>query len=243
MKAYLWIPPFFLLGILIGGWGPRESLRELGRGGEKKEREATRKPVARLDNFTHLANIPDEASPRRRGRVKTTNTVTRAATQNIALTNRAERTERETPSRVAEPRDLAARIDQAKELWQTRMEIAHAQWVQRLALDEPSQSAFDTALNAMNERLYLHLEAFAGEIENGAEMTEEAIIKGMNAFTAILAETYDQLAAVLPVEKRGEIAEISLSDFIDPGVVEPLIAVEDKFGSAMDRRKNRKSGR
>lgn len=240
MKAYLWIPPFFLLGILIGGWGPRESLRAVKHGGQKEERAESRKPAARLDRITNLANIPDEARPSRRRRAQTTNHVTRAAARNIALTNRTERVERETPSRVPEPRDLESRIDQAKELWQTRMEIAHAQWVQRLALDAASQSAFDTALNDMNERLYRQLEAFAADIANGAEMTEEAMIKGMNAFTTVLAETYDRLAEALPAEKRGEIAEISLSDFIDPGVMDPLIAVEDKLGSAMERKRNRK---
>ena len=244
MKAYLWIPPFFLLGILIGGWGPRESLRTLGRDAkEEEERTVTRKTATRLDKLTHLANIPDEANPRRRERKRTTNTVARAATRNIALTNRTERVERvEREVPVSESHDLDARIDQAKELWQTRMEIAHAQWVQRLALDATSQSAFDTALNEMNERLYTQVEAFAVEIANGAEMTEEAMVKEMSAFTTILAETYDQLASVLPAEKRAEISEISLSDFIDPGVVEPLIAVQDQLGSAMERKKNRKHG-
>ena len=45
-----------------------------------------------------------------------------------------------------------------------------------------------------------------------------------------MAETYDKLGAVAP-GARAMVSDIQMTDFIDPGVAEPLISVQGKMES------------
>ena len=54
------------------------------------------------------------------------------------------------PDPAPRPEDLRARIEEAKELWTTRVEIARAQWIDRLQLSQDRIEQFDDAINKMN---------------------------------------------------------------------------------------------
>ncbi len=126
--------------------------------------------------------------------------------------------------------DLAARIEEAAELWNTRGEIARTQWKGRLGVrDEKSAAAFDSAVATMNESLRDTMEAFAEELESAGRMTPELGLRMMGDLTRTMAEAYDAIGAAVPPERRAEVSEIPVHEFIDPMVAEPLIGVQDKL--------------
>ena len=51
----------------------------------------------------------------------------------------------------------------------------------------------------------------------------------MGDLTRTLAEAYDAIGAAVPAERRNEVSEIPVHEFIDPMVAEPLIGVQDKL--------------
>ena len=59
-----------------------------------------------------------------------------------------------------------------------------------------------------------------------------------------MAGAYDRIGECVAPEMRGEVAEINMVDFIDPGVAEPLVGVQDVLGEAADAAvKSREAGR
>ena len=51
----------------------------------------------------------------------------------------------------------------------------------------------------------------------------------MGDATTIMAETYEKIGACVPADRRAVVSEMQVFDFIDPGVAEPLISVQDKL--------------
>jgi hypothetical protein len=127
------------------------------------------------------------------------------------------------------PDDLAARIDEAQELWATRVDVARAQWKAKLKLSSEAEKAFDDALQEMNEKLYASVQSLARRLASEEKMTPELGFRLMGDTTTILAETYDRIGDLLPQEPRGEVSEMQMVDFVDPAVAEPLIDVQDKL--------------
>ena len=60
-------------------------------------------------------------------------------------------------------------------------------------------------------------------------MTPELGLRMMGDATTIMAETYEKIGACVPADRRGEVSEMQVFEFIDPGVAEPLISVQDKL--------------
>jgi len=73
------------------------------------------------------------------------------------------------------------------------------------------------------------MQGFADRLAAGEELTPEIGTRAFNEMTTALVQSYDALDAFVPEAQRGEAAQIELTDFIDPGVAEPLIAVQDKL--------------
>ena len=245
MKGWFLVPLAAIVGLVAGSWGPREDLRRV----KELQREETVKAKAAatsgFDAFAKLANIPDVAK-----RKPTTNAVPRAVSAAAGkgkdgLEDAAGETHRGTETggaadrdgsetsasmRTVSREDLGARLEQAAELWNTRVELAKAQWKEKLSIaDEKTSAAFDAALGEMNERLRDSMEALAAEIEKAEKMTPELGLRLMGDVTRTMAETYDSIGAVLPEERRGEVSEVPVFEFIDPMVAEPLISVQDKL--------------
>ena len=237
MKNWFWIPLAAIAGGIVGSWGPREDL-ELYKANVQEER--TQKKVSGttgFDAFAKLANIPDVARHRPKAR---TNELARSvrhpvsvegATNAAAVVVEQKAIPEETKSKPRLSReDLAARIEEAAELWNTRVEIAKTQWKGKLGIrDGQSSAAFDSAVATMNETLRDTMEAFAEEIENADKMTPELGLRMMGDLTRNLAEAYDAIGAAVPPERRAEVSEIPVHEFIDPMVAEPLIGVQDKI--------------
>ena len=227
MKNWYLIPLAAVAGVIAGSWGPREDLEKFKENVREERTQKKMSGTAGFDAFARLASIPDVAK-RRPKAISRTNGVERVGSlENVETNGLASVGQRRSKwSRE----DLAVRIGEAAELWNTRVELAKTQWKGKLGLgDGAGSSSFDSAVAAMNESLRDTMEAFAEEIENVGKMTPELGLRMMGDLTRTLAEAYDAIGAAVPEERRDEVSEIPVHEFIDPMVAEPLIGVQDKL--------------
>ena len=244
MKTIIWLPIACLVGVIIGAWGPREDLRDFKENVHKEAMKAGKWSASRsaaangFQSFTRLANIADETHGPRRNRsaVKPLFATNKPPAKVASATNKP-------PSKVAagptqppasptervSPRDLRARIEEAQNLWNARVEVARAKWKTKLGMDAAAAERFDAVLDGMNEQLYDTMLTMATLLSRQEKMTPELGLRLMGDATTIMAETYEKIGACVPAERRAEVSEIQVFDFIDPGVAEPLIAVQDKL--------------
>ena len=246
MKNWFWIPLAAIAGVIAGSWGPREDLEKFKEGVREERTQKKVSGTAGFDAFARLANIPDVAKRRPKAG---TNELARSVRHSVPVggaTNAAVVTEAEDKKSVSEEpkrdrrisrEDLSARIEEAAELWNTRVEIAKTQWKGKLGIkDEKTSAAFDSAVASMNEALRDTMEALAEEIEKAGKVNPELGLRMMGDLTRNMAEVYDAIGAAVPPERRAEVSEIPVHEFIDPMVAEPLIGVQDKLeGGFMGR--------
>ena len=246
MKSFVWIPVACLAGLIIGAWGPREELRDFKNNMQKQAmREgkwsASRSVVANgFQSFTRLANIQEETHRphKRRSDAKplfasaTNKPPTKVASTNHAPAAASAETPTNQPPAKEErpsPKDLRARIEEAQELWSARVELARAKWKAKLGLDDAAAEKFNAALDGMNEQLYDTMLTMSTLLAQQDKMTPELGLRMMGDATTIMAETYEKIGACVPADKRAVVSEMQVFDFIDPGVAEPLISVQDKL--------------
>jgi hypothetical protein len=155
-----------------------------------------------------------------------------------AVSNRSEAVTA-APAHPPSPEDLRARINEAKELWVARVEISRAQWIERLKLESASADAFDRAINGMNEQLYAAMQNLSTGVESADMLTPETGLRAFSEMSSVLVQTYDDIRAVVPEEGQADLAQLETTDFVDPAVADPLIAVQDKLGDRSDRFRDR----
>ena len=244
-STLLWLPAAFVLGGLIGRFGPAEELRAFQKAAERSESASAARSANGLDSFIRLANIPDAAKrPRRTAKVDKadgdsgTNVTAGVAAPSESAVADAASAEAPTNAVAAktgkprrfDPEDLRARIDEAAELWRTRIELKRATTIEKLGLNEKEAEAFDAALATMNEKLRDTMQALADELaSSSAEMTPELGVRLMGDFATSVAEAYDSLGAVVDEGRRAEISQLQLYEFVDPAVAEPLVNVQDRL--------------
>ena len=252
MRNWFWIPLAAIVGGIAGSWGPREDVERLR---ESVHAEKTARKVsasAGFDAFARLANIPDVA---RRGPRARTNELARSVRPlapvsgenlrtNVAAAAEARRTDVEPKSgRRLSREDLRARIEEAAELWQTRVELAKQQWMSKLGVSgQQGAETFESAVGAMNEALRESMEALADEIGKAGKMTPELGLRMMGDAARVMAEAYDAIGNAVPADRRAEVSEMPVFEFIDPMVAEPLIGVQDKLDGGFGRPQRRESG-
>jgi hypothetical protein len=238
LKALLWLPLACLAGFIVGSWGAHDELRAYQES-VKEERNRTAKKVGGFDTFASMVKIPEMTRrPRKTKRVAKKSTVGLDSNKvdNVefvksndvnSLTNTPPAARKTPPRRSVE--DLGVRIEEAQDLWRTRVDIVRAQWKERLKLSGEKEQAFDAALQEMNERLYDSVATVAELIAGREEISPELGLRLVGETTAIMSETYDKIGACVPQEMRSEVSSIQIVDFVDPGVAEPLIGVQGKL--------------
>ena len=242
VNVLLWLPLVCLVGFVVGSWGAKEELRAFKESVKEGQKEAARK-VGGFDTFANMVKIPELARRPRKGRrsakkgVKAASTnavhvseVSQNAVQGNQSTNAVSEKypESKTPPRLSRE-DLRARIEEAQDLWRTRVDVSRAQWKDKLKLSGESEKAFDSALQEMNERLYDSIAAVADLVADMETMTPELGLRLVGETSAIMAETYDRIGACVPQEMRSDVSSMQMVDFVDPGVAEPLIGVQGKL--------------
>lgn len=230
IPVIVWLPLVFIAGGLVGYYGPAEELRS--RDVREQEEKTKAKPKNAFGSFTELVNIPEVAKrPRRvKDTEPATNTTDVAETSDEQPNGTNATVEATAPRRrrVA-PEDLRARIDEASELWRTRIEIARASAIEKLGLDDKGAEAFNDAIEDMNAKLRESIQIVADRVASSESLTPELGVRLMGDIATSLAETYDSLATCVDEDHRGEVSRLELTNFIDPSVGEPLIAVQDKL--------------
>ena len=248
---WFFLPVACVFGIVIGSWHPRTTVRSLTRQLEEARAKGSRprgESAEGFGTFARMVNIPDEAAAKPRFASEkplfagaATNAPAAAAGDGEAApstdeTPPQEEHRRRRPERLA-PEDLRARIAEAQELWNTRVDIARAQWLERLGLeDEASVQIFDDAVNGMNDRLHALMQETADDVAAGRRRVDHAFgARLVSDVSGILAETYESLSAELPEEKTAEVGKMQMTDFIDPAVAEPFVQIqaqlEEGFGA------------
>ena len=238
-SVLVWLPLAFIVGGLVGAYGPTEELRtrEERADAEKAKAKARQKASGAFGSFAQIVNIPDEARcPRRPRRQTDVNAATNAAEPAAAvamdvdaLPTNAPAARGNRPERRLSPEDLKARIDEAADLWRTRVEIAKTSAVAKLGLDAAGVAAFDEAIASMNDRLRESVQIVVDQIASSEEMTPELGVRLMGDVSASLAEAYDAIGACAEEGKRGDVSKLNIADFIDPSVAEPFVSVQDKL--------------
>ena len=237
-KWFFLLPLACLAGFVVGAWGSRADLRALKDLDKSEKRAAAERKPDGLDAFARMAKIPETARhPRqhhssraeaRRSAIAVTNAFQIEASADAPQATNAVAAAK-VPKKRRAPDDLAARIDEAQELWATRVDVARAQWKAKLKLSGEAEKAFDDALQEMNEKLYASVQELARRLASEEKMTPELGFRLMGDTSTILAETYDKIGEFLPQGQRAEVSEMQMVDFIDPAVAEPLIDVQDKL--------------
>ena len=243
----LLLPLACLIGFLVGSWGARDELRAFKEHAKEAKEKASAKPGG-FDTFARMVKIPEAARrprrPKHAGKAKPASPIAAKTEQKAksappsaakpeadstsSVTMQVAKVEADVPPKRLSPDDLRARIEEAQELWRTRVDMARAQWKAKLKLNGDAEKAFDAALQEMNERLYDSVSALAGILSEKEEMTPELGLRLVGETTTILAETYDKIGACAAPGQREEIAKMQMTDFIDPGVAEPLVDVQGK---------------
>ena len=236
-KWFFLLPLACLVGFIVGSWGSRADLRALKELDKTEKRAAAEQKPDGFDTFARMAKIPETARHPRRQRPPRTSlrrsviAVTNAPKAEVSAAPEATNAVdgAAAPNRRRTPDDLAVRIEEAQEMWATRVDVARAQWKAKLKLSGEAEKAFDDALQDMNEKLYASVSALAERLASDEKMTPELGFRLMGDTSAILAETYDKIGAQLPQDQRAEVSEMQMIDFIDPAVAEPLVTVQDKL--------------
>lgn len=229
IPVIVWLPLVFVAGGLVGYYGPAEELRS--RDAREQEEKAKPKSKNAFGSFTELVNIPEVA--KRPRRVKDQGATmgsdpAGSASDSAAGTNATAEATAPRRKRVA-PEDLRARIDEAAELWRTRIEIARASAIDKLGLDDKGAESFNDALEDMNAKLRESMQIVADRVASSESLTHELGVRLMGDIATSLAEAYDAIGTCVDEDHRGEVSRLELTNFIDPSVGEPLIAVQDKL--------------
>ena len=236
MKNWFWIPLAAIAGLIAGSWGPREDLAAYKESVRAERTQKKASVSAGFDAFAKLANIPDVAKRVSQPRTNAAEKILRNVPSKGAVTNGVARIRRPADSRLSRE-DLRARIEEAADLWNTRVELAKTQWKEKLGVAAGAAGTFDSAIADMNESIRASMQAFADEIERVGKMTPELSLRMMGDVSRTLAETYDALGAAVAPERREEISEMPVFEFIDPMVAEPLVGVQDKLEDGLHARR------
>ena len=241
MKVHGWvmfIPAAFVLGGIIGGWTERDAFRRYRELQESKPAAKESKGLDRFAMFGEALNIPKKAKnpkPWRRAEALATAKGDKKA---------GEKSAEDVPQTVDEARDeyrsgrwrmgrseedLGARIDEAKEIWETRRQIARANFFEKFNIAAEKQEAFDKAVERMNVRLQAVFQAVGQQLEGDGQFTPELGARLIGDLGDTFAEAYDGIGACADESRRAEIGEQLLHDFIDPEVAEPLVPVQEKL--------------
>lgn len=241
MKSFVWVPVALIAGLLIGAWGPRSEVRKCRA--EVEELEALLKSggTGRANPFSGVSRflrLPEDDTPQpdvvalgtdeRDGLASTASPSTTAVVvvgdEGGSMTGRVE------SAGERQREGFKARLEKAADLWRVRSDVARSAFVAQAELDQKGVETFDVVMAAMNLQLGERIAFWADEFKSGAEMTEETGIRMMNDMSSVLVTTYEEMDAKMPEGWRGQAgSEVSLTDFIDPMVAEPLIGVEDRL--------------
>ncbi len=247
-SGYVWLPVALLVGLVLGGLGPRSEME-----GVRKELESARLRLKTLeqknrgqevdrvagilgigadreqsDEDNVVAVKDDEPESRREDYVSGLEDDNTSETEPDKVGGGAE-SEGEPDRRSS---SMEERIDRASELWEARADIARGTFIANGDLSEEDVKDFDVLMEAMNIRLEHSIAQWAEKVKGKGEADPEDGVRLINSVTDILVLTYDEMDRKLPDDWRETAGKgLRVADFIDPVVAKPLVRVEDEMGN------------
>ena len=244
MKYLILLPFAVLIGLAVGSWAPKRDLVKIRKEMNELQKELDKRDQGgKLSALNSIIKIPEKKSkaksrphgfkdeatemeaPMEEAGVETNLTDLASSTNSPASTRK--KRERRFPDPKSE--SYEADMEEAKELWATRVEMARAQWQAKLKLNDAELVRFDEAIADMNDKLHLTMQAVAEELQQTDKMSTETGIRIMNEVSSTLVETYDQIGEIVPAGQRPLVEGIEMQDLIDPAVADPLIKVRNKL--------------
>ena len=228
MRILAFICLSILLGFQVGRWGPQQDLIRARK--EIKDLQLLAKKGGggsrggAMMGVDSLLRIQDRPAP-----VASTNTVAAGTNAVVAAgvsTNTVDTAEQARRDR-RDRRNLRERLDEAKEVWQARSDLARGSFLHNMRATEEQSRDFDVLLAAMNLKMEQRIGNWVETIKEKDVVRPEDGARLMHALTGVVVETYDEFDRKLPPtwrEAGGE--EFMLFDFVNPSVGEKLIDVE-----------------
>ena len=221
-----------LLGLILGGLGPKADLRK-ARDEINQLKKQPRAPSsnANLDGIASMLRIPESDA-------KTRHAVTLTPPTNHVASPVLESTVRHPPPRIGDedtpprpnPQTLQERLRTASDAWKIRADLARSGFISNVTTSEVQAGQFDLAVADMNLRLSTAIRNWVDTIKEQPEFTPENGIRMMNALSSELVQTYDQLDTTMPPDWRQHAGDkFQVFDLIDPQVAMPLTELEGKM--------------
>lgn len=224
-----------LLGLLIGGLGPRSDLREARKEIAALRLEAADRShfagqVGQAKAFLGVSDAQIKEHSARKSRVAGVVAATEGPAP--ALAAQAETNE---PAVTAASNQVARggleeHLEEATELWNTRAALARNSFITNTDLDAEQVIRFDVLVAGMNIRLEDTIARWADTLSGKGAPAPEDGIRLVNELSDAMVFTYDEMDRNLPEDWREAAGKgFDLTQFIDPAVAMPLVGVEDKL--------------
>jgi hypothetical protein len=237
MRTVGWALAALILGLVLGGLGPRADWRkaqqevarlkdEARKTGKKDGQLAGIRAMLKLNEDRNPAAGASPAAPSGKPTGTATGGVSRTVTVGVSATGMTVSAETARPAtNRATMRD---QIQTAADLWKVRVDLARNSFLENVAADEADVAEFDLMMEAMNRRLSNSIRTWVETVKTNGVITPETGLRMMNDLSSAVVQGYDDLDRVLPAgwrEKSG--GEFEVFEFINPDVALPLTEIEE----------------
>ncbi len=242
MKTGFWLLFALLIGMVLGGLGPKADLRQAREELAQFKKQKPHRTSDGLAGITSMLRIPDAEPPTETRRHRPPPSVSLSVNQapggltpSVTTSNVPDdRRVGEAPATGAGRATLQTRIEQAADLWKVRVDLARNGFVANVATAPELAAQFDAVIADMNSRLGADIRTWVDYLKTQPQATPETGIRMMSTLSTDLVQTYEDLDATMPAGWREQAGEsFQVFDFIDPQVALPLTEVEQAlhFGS------------
>ena len=226
MKGWVFVPVALVVGLVLGGWGPRQEAHRL-----KSELELARSTSPRsgmggtalgalgqILPVTARAPVPPDAKPEVGASGSQAHD---AAGGDVA---------RDVEPGGTEGMNVREQMDMIMDAWRMRSDLVRSTFIANNALNAAEAAQFDTLIAAMNLRIKNDIQKFADQISAESTMSEEDGLKLMSQLSSHVLQAYEDMDTSMPASWRAASGtEFSMADLVDPSVAEPLIGLEDRI--------------
>jgi len=211
-----------MAGYLFGRWAPQSKLQT-----QKQEVENIREQVKKeardgrgLRGVSQILQI--ERTPFTTNVVEKIVVITNEV--NVVVTNTVNERVRERDNR-----DMRSRIDAAKEVWETRVDIARRTFLDKVDANRETRREFNGILQGMNMHMRVVVNDWAAEMEQYDDVYPDDSLKLMENVIGAMGVAYKRMDETMPENWRESAGkDFNLFDLIDPSVGEGLIKLEGR---------------
>lgn len=238
MRIFAAVVVALLIGLLVGGLGPRGDVRKANARiadleKQLKAKSKERRPVA---GVAEMLNIPVQQPAAQLPPEERRRPFMMGRDFQGADTNAPPHRERRWGPPTGTPEDRARFRDgirTAMDAWRVRSDLARNSFVSNVATNDKQTADFDVLMAAMNLRLSNSISQWATAMNTTSNsLSAETGLRMMNGLSQIVVTTYDELDRLMPSDWRENAGpDFAVFDFIDPAVALPLAEMQ---GGAQD---------